>query len=66
MALGIQRDDTDLPEDLVKMDVALPHSARIESRWVQLKHPIEELLGGRMSIQVDIVVDHVTNVSFLC
>jgi len=28
---------------------------------VQLKHPIQELLGGRMSIQVDIVVDHVTS-----
>jgi len=28
---------------------------------VQLKHPIEELFGGRMSIQVDIVVDHVTS-----
>ena len=28
---------------------------------MQLKHPIEELLGGRMSIQVDIVVDHVTS-----
>ena len=28
---------------------------------MQLKHPIEELFGGRMSIQVDIVVDHVTS-----
>jgi hypothetical protein len=45
-------DYTDLPEDLGKRDVALPpQSARIESRWVQLKHPIEELLGGRMSLE---------------
>ena len=52
MVLGIQMDYTDLPEDLGKKDVALPpQSARIESRWVQLKHLIEELLGGRMSIE---------------